>query len=112
MFSWFGRKSAPEPYRPFAPAWLAAGDEEGFARSVEGMTALVKSTATMAIFVAGSWQLGELRGAMLVIAGEQVVGARSAAIASPSGGATVDAEARSAISSVLQALRQHGLIAE
>ncbi|HVL77826.1 MAG TPA: DUF2793 domain-containing protein [Sphingomicrobium sp.] len=78
----------------------------------EGMTALVRSTGTTAMFVGGSWHLGEIRGAKLVIGGDQVVGARSAAIASPNGGTTIDSEARSAISSILQALRQHGLIAQ
>jgi hypothetical protein len=42
---------------------------------------------------------------------EQVVGNRQAAISAPSGGSTVDAEARTAIGSILAALRTHGLIA-
>jgi hypothetical protein len=46
----------------------------------------------------------------LFIAGEQVVGSRAAAIATPSGGVNVDAEARAALSQILAALRQHGLI--
>nr|WP_086011139.1 DUF2793 domain-containing protein [Sphingobium chlorophenolicum] len=45
------------------------------------------------------------------VGGERVVGARAAAIANPSGGATVDAEARSALAAILAALRAHGLIA-
>jgi hypothetical protein len=44
------------------------------------------------------------------IRGEQVVGARQAAIATPAGGATVDAEGRASITQILAALRQHGLI--
>jgi len=39
------------------------------------------------------------------------VGARAAAIDSPAGGTVVDLEARSAISAILSAMRQHGLIA-
>jgi hypothetical protein len=39
-----------------------------------------------------------------------VVGASAAAIASPSSGSVVDAEARGAIDAILGALRQHGLI--
>ena len=44
------------------------------------------------------------------IGGEQVVGSRAAAIDSPTGGATVDSEARLAINAILGALREHGLI--
>jgi hypothetical protein len=45
-----------------------------------------------------------------VIDGQQVVGSRAAAIASPADGATIDAEARAAIDRILASLRQHGLI--
>lgn len=31
---WFGRKAAPD-VRPFVPAWLRSGEEDGFARSYE-----------------------------------------------------------------------------
>lgn len=44
------------------------------------------------------------------INGQQVLGNRRGAIAAPSGGATVDSQARTAISSILTALRDHGLI--
>ncbi|MFL6730152.1 MAG: phage tail protein [Sphingomicrobium sp.] len=46
----------------------------------------------------------------LFIDGEQVVGSRTTAIATPSGGTNVDAEARAAVSQILTALRGHGLI--
>jgi hypothetical protein len=45
------------------------------------------------------------------IAGNTVLSTRAAAIANPSGGAVQDAEARSAINSILAGLRHHGLIA-
>ena len=45
------------------------------------------------------------------VAGTKVVGARGAAVADASGGATVDAEARTAINTLLARLRAHGLIA-
>jgi hypothetical protein len=54
--------------------------------------------------------MGVLRGTNVVIGGQQVVGGRAAAIASVSGGTTVDAEARSVIDQILAAMRQHGLI--
>jgi hypothetical protein len=40
----------------------------------------------------------------------EVVGGRAAGISDPSGGVTVDAEARSAVEQILGTLRQHGLI--
>lgn len=46
-----------------------------------------------------------------VVALQAVVGPQEAAIADPTGGATVDAEARAAVVSILDALRNHGLIA-
>ena len=76
----------------------------------EGMTFYVRSTAVWAVFRAGAWELGQMRGSSLLIDGEQVVGSRAAAIASTSGGTTVDSEARAAIDQILVALRQHGLI--
>jgi hypothetical protein len=59
----------------------------------------------------GGWELGILRGSALFVDGQQVIGPRSGAIASPSGGAVVDSEARAAIDDILNTLRQHGLIA-
>ena len=61
----------------------------------DGMTLLVKSTGTFAIYRAGAWEVGSQA---------------AAAIVNPSGGATVDAEARTAIAAMLVALRSHGLI--
>jgi hypothetical protein len=77
---------------------------------IDGMSAYVKATSTWANYRAGSWEVGTLRGAGLVIGGTQVVGSRLAAIAGPSGGSIVDPESRAAIDQILSALRQHGLI--
>ena len=77
----------------------------------DGMTLLVKSTGTFAVYRGSAWDLGLVRAAAVEIGGQQVVGGRGAAIAAPAGGATIDAEARGAISAVLGALRTHGLIA-
>lgn len=61
--------------------------------------------------IGGSWTIGAERVSALQIGGVQVVGAQQAAIPAPSGGATVDTEARGAIAAILFALRTHGLIA-
>src|SRR3954451_12520911 len=64
-----------------------------FVAPLEGMSAYVRSTGTRAVYRGRVWDLG------------------GAAIASPSGGTTVDAPARSAIDLILSAMRRHGLIA-
>jgi hypothetical protein len=54
--------------------------------------------------------VGQVRGAALIIGDEQVVGSRAGAIPSPTGGTTIDGEARASVDAILIALRQHGLI--
>ena len=108
---WFGRKSAPADARPYVPAWLKdASAEEGFACSADGMILYDRSSETWTTFRSGAWESGMVRGSALLIGGQQVVGARAAAIQSPAGGATIDSESRTAIDAILGALRQHGLI--
>lgn len=81
-----------------------------FQAPFEGLTVLDKSTGLRGEFRSGSWEFGLLRGSSLQVAGVQVIGAQEAAIAAPTGGSTVDSEARSAIGGILNALRSHGLI--
>ncbi|CAN5613807.1 hypothetical protein BH10PSE14_BH10PSE14_08840 [soil metagenome] len=88
--------------------WTAGGWR--FAAPIEGMTAWVAESGCAACFAAGSWIMGDLAGARVVIDGVPVVGAQSGAITEPTGGSFVDAEARSAITSILAALRGHGLV--
>jgi Protein of unknown function (DUF2793) len=76
----------------------------------DGMFAFVRSTSTWATFLGGAWELGKVRASSLLVGGQQVVGSRAAAIASPSGGTNVDVEARASLTQILAALRQHGLI--
>lgn len=45
------------------------------------------------------------------VGGTQVVGAQGATVADPTGGATIDAEARTAINALIDRLQAHGLIA-
>jgi len=83
-----------------------------FVAPVTGMSLVVKPTGLLATYGTTGWELGKVRAAQLLIGGKQVVGSQAGAIASPDGGATIDAEARSAITQILSALRAHGLIAE
>lgn len=91
---------------------LAAYTSAGwrFMPPTAGMAVLVKADLTVATFTPAGWEIGILRGSKLLIDGQQVVGSRGPAIAEPSGGASIDSEARSAIGSILAILRQHGLI--
>jgi phage baseplate assembly protein V len=50
-------------------------------------------------------------GAVLRVAGDQVVGPRGSAVSAPTGGATIDMQARTAINAILSRLQAHGLIA-
>jgi hypothetical protein len=110
---WFGRKGAPEAmvcgYSP--PPWLTGAHEEGFARSTDGLSALVKSSGERVAFVGGTWELGHVRAAKVSVGGDQVLGARLGAVADPTGGTVTDVEARAAIAAILARLRTHGLIA-
>jgi hypothetical protein len=92
--------------------YLAAFSDAGwrFAAPVDGLAALVKSTATVATYLGGSWDVGSMRGDALIIQGAQVVGPQAPAISAPTGGTIVDTESRSVVDQILAALRQHGLI--
>jgi hypothetical protein len=81
-----------------------------FIAPVPGLTALVKTSGQFAVYRDG-WELGQIKGASLTVDGNQVVGARLAAVADVAGGTVIDAEARAAIAAILDRLRQHGLIA-
>jgi Protein of unknown function (DUF2793) len=81
-----------------------------FTAPQEGATVYVRSTGTFALFRAGAWEFGQLRGSAVLVGGQQVVGNRAPAISSPSGGTVVDSEARGIIEQILAAIRQHGLI--
>ncbi len=81
-----------------------------FVAPVEGMLVWSIADSLPVRRIGSSWIAGITDGRVLRHNGVQVVGARSAAIATPTGGSTVDAEARTAIGQMLAALRTHGLI--
>ena len=81
-----------------------------FIAPLEGMSAYVEASGVWANYRSGAWELGTLRGSSIVVDGQQVVGARTSAITSATGGTIVDEEGRAVIDQILVALRTHGLI--
>lgn len=93
-----------------AIAGYAAGGWR-FVAAIAGMQALDKVSGQTATHDGAAWVVGTVKGAKLELAGSQVVGARLAAVANPTGGTVVDVEARAAIVALLDRMRNHGLIA-
>lgn len=77
----------------------------------EGCLVWVHDDGTYGRFGPFGWVFGDWPASALVIGGLKVIGARGAAVADPSGGSVIDAEARAAITGLLARLREHGLIA-
>lgn len=95
------------------PDHLAAFSGAGwrFVAPVPGLVVLVKSTGIFATYGLAGWEIGTISGSRVVINGTQIVGPQAGTIAGPSGGTTIDSEARATLEQVLAALRTHGLIA-
>lgn len=91
---------------------LACYTEAGwrFVAPQAGMTAWDKATGLWRHWTGTTWSGGEWPVAALRIGGAQVVGPRQPSILSPSGGTTIDAEARVAVDAIIAALISHGLI--
>jgi len=119
---------APPPANPVAgQCWIVAGGASGewagqegrlalhtaggwrFLAPVVGMAVWDKAAGHARLWTGSNWSDGKLPVAGLTVAGQQVVGGRLGPIASPSGGTTIDAEARAAIASLIVALKSHGL---
>jgi hypothetical protein len=100
--AWLGHEGA-------VAAWTAGGWL--FATPQNGWRAWAVDRGNMIRFDGVAWIDEDMRANGYYIAGEQIVGVRQPAIATPSGGTTQDAEARAAIGAMLAALRTHGLIA-
>ena len=117
----------PEEATP-GQCWIVAdgalGAWEGQSGSLacwtEGAWRFVPARAGFAVTVAderltrvhdgSQWRAGPIRPDGFYIGDEKVVGERQAAIAAPSGGSVIDAQARSTIAAILGSLRSHGLI--
>jgi len=125
-----GPRNDPPALPEFGALWIVgpaptgswSGQAGAFALWTEGGWRFVPPVEGLAVRVKGSgltlerrttgWTGGEVAATALSIGGEQVVGARAPAIADPSSGSMVDAEARATLGSILVALRTHGLIEE
>lgn len=115
--------AAPEPGQCWIVGAAATGDWAGkdgriaswsgagwrFVTPVPGMLTWKADAGYWLHWSGSGWSDGELPAAALVIGGQQVVGPRLAEVPSPSGGTTIDAEARGAIDSLIATLRSHGL---
>jgi hypothetical protein len=92
--------------------WLACWTSGGwrFCEPLPGMLVWNKASGHWLHWRGSSWSGGELPAARFTVAGVQVVGPRQPAVPSPSGGTTIDQEARAAIAALTAALKTHGLI--
>lgn len=120
--------AAPPPDPAVGACWIVAAGPSGAWADRAGMVAgwteggwrFVAPRTGLCLLVADrghamrhdgtGWRDGWLRDDGLYLEDEKVVGIRQTAIAAPTGGATVDGEARFVIGSILSALRTHGLI--
>ena len=89
--------------------WTAGGWRFVAARG--GLRAWHAPSGQEAVYDGTAWHRGVVRAARVLVDGQQVVGTRGAAIASPAGGATVDGDVRRCVEEILISLRSHGLIA-
>lgn len=81
-----------------------------FLAPVTGMSLWDMSAGLWRYWTGTGWSDGALPAAAIRIGGAQVVGPRLPDVPSPSGGTTIDAEARSAIGALIATLKSHGLI--
>ncbi len=98
---WAGRDGALAQF--IGGAWR-------FHTPLEGWSVWLKSDGVRARYDGAVWSVGVVTATAVEIGGDQIVGARQAAIADASGGTTVDTEARAALNALLAACRMHGLI--
>ncbi len=82
-----------------------------FYPAFEGLQLWLKDENIVTQYRAGLWQKGILTALKIEVSGQQIIGAQQAAISDAAGGTVIDAEARTALNSLLAACRAHGLIA-
>lgn len=81
-----------------------------FTRPVPGMIVWNIDAGYWLYWTGTAWSDGGWPVSALKVGGQQVVGPRLETVPSPSGGTTIDLEARAALDAVIVALRTHGLI--
>jgi uncharacterized protein DUF2793 len=115
--------ASPEPGQSWIVAPAAAGEWSGkasmiacwtvggwrFVAPVEGMLAWNRAAGLWMRWTGIGWSEGTLPASALLIGGQQVVGPRLPGVPSPSGGTTIDTEARVAIAALIATLKSHGL---
>lgn len=123
-----GPLSTPPPAPQVGKSWIVASGAVGdwigrddqvagwtesgwrFILPQPGMAAWNKSAGLWLHWTGSGWSLGEWPVARITVGGQQVVGERQPAVPSPSGGTTIDQEARAAIDALIATLMSHGLI--
>jgi uncharacterized protein DUF2793 len=81
-----------------------------FVAPIAGMLAWNADTGCWLHWTGAAWSDGSLPAARFTIGGQQVVGPRLPDVPNPSGGTTIDAEARAALGAIIATLKSHGLI--
>ena len=82
-----------------------------FVMPIEGVSVVARQSGEMLQWRSGAWEAGIARVQEVRIGGQTVLRGRQPAIADPAGGAVIDSENRAAVTSILGALRAHGLVA-
>jgi hypothetical protein len=88
--------------------WTAGGWR--YVAPVAGQLLWSRADSIFGWFDGSVWHWGDWPVTSVKIGGQQVVGAARPAILPPAGGSVIDSQARTTVSAVLQALRDHGLI--
>lgn len=88
--------------------WTSAGWI--FVAPFQGLSVWNAETNRYLIFSGAEWDDGVVHAQQLRVNNIPVLGAQAPAISTPTGGTTIDSEARLAIAAMLGALRGHGLI--